>query len=78
MAKHRNKGGSILQSRTQTAIIPGLGVDVPELQRARALWQLNRFEEPLYTTANRPVETLSKVFGTVPADPATLGPSLRL
>src|SRR5258705_2204972 len=47
MAKHRNKGGSILPSRPQTNIIPGLGVDVPELQRARALWQMNRFEEAL-------------------------------
>jgi tetratricopeptide (TPR) repeat protein len=30
-------------------VIPGLGVDVPELQQARALWQLNRFEEALST-----------------------------
>jgi tetratricopeptide (TPR) repeat protein len=29
------------------SIIPGLGVDVPELQRARALWQANRFDEAL-------------------------------
>ena len=28
-------------------IIPGLGVDVPELQQARALWQANRFDEAL-------------------------------
>src|SRR5512143_4340661 len=28
-------------------IIPGLGVDVPELQQARGLWQLNRFDEAL-------------------------------
>ncbi len=28
-------------------IIPGLGADVPELRKARALWQLNRFEEAL-------------------------------
>jgi tetratricopeptide (TPR) repeat protein len=27
--------------------IPGLGVDVPELQQARALWQRNRFDEAL-------------------------------
>src|SRR5947208_460873 len=27
------------------SIIPGLGVDVPELQRARSLWLANRFEE---------------------------------
>jgi len=28
-------------------VIPGLGVDVPELQQARGLWQLNRFDEAL-------------------------------
>src|SRR5262245_37562431 len=28
-------------------IIPGLGVDVPELQQARALWRTNRFDEAL-------------------------------
>ena len=27
--------------------IPGLGVDLPELQKARALWQANRFDEAL-------------------------------
>lgn len=27
--------------------IPGLGTDLPELQRARALWQANRFEESI-------------------------------
>src|SRR5690349_5946574 len=30
------------------AIIPGLGVDVPELQRARTLWSLNRLDEALH------------------------------
>src|SRR5882672_4814817 len=34
-------------SRKSTVIIPGLGVDVPELQQARALWQLNRFDDSL-------------------------------
>jgi tetratricopeptide (TPR) repeat protein len=29
------------------AVIPGLGIDVPELQQARALWQANRFDESL-------------------------------
>jgi hypothetical protein len=46
-AKHRNKGAAILPPQQKTNIIPGLGVDVPELQRARALWQLNRFDEAL-------------------------------
>src|SRR5256885_10792072 len=46
MARHRNKTGPI-SSRTPASIIPGLGVDVPELQRARALWQMNHFEEAL-------------------------------
>src|SRR5262245_8750873 len=47
MAKHRNKAGSLLPPRQQPNIIPGLGVDVPELQQARALWGMNRFEEAL-------------------------------
>src|SRR5258705_109870 len=29
------------------AIIPGLGADLPDLQKARALWQLNRFDDAL-------------------------------
>lgn len=36
-----------LTLRSQPTNIPGLGVDVPELKRARALWQLNRFDEAL-------------------------------
>src|SRR5437868_4478417 len=28
-------------------VIPGLGVDVPELRRARGLWQINRFDDAL-------------------------------
>src|SRR5258707_6064349 len=39
--------GFILPSRKSTMIIPGLGVDVPELQQARALWQINRFDDSL-------------------------------
>jgi len=31
----------------QPVIIPGLGTDLPELQKARALWQLNRFDDAL-------------------------------
>ena len=34
-------------ARTGPTIIPGLGVDVPELQHARALWQVNRLDEAL-------------------------------
>jgi hypothetical protein len=33
--------------RAQATNIPGLGMDVPELKRARALWQLNRFDEAI-------------------------------
>lgn len=36
-----------LPLRSSPTNIPGLGVDVPELKRARALWQLNRFDEAL-------------------------------
>src|SRR5213076_2483580 len=28
-------------------VIPGLGADLPELRQARALWQLNRFDDAL-------------------------------
>jgi tetratricopeptide (TPR) repeat protein len=31
----------------EPSIIPGLGADVPELRKARALWQINRFDEAL-------------------------------
>src|SRR5215510_14227418 len=37
----------IPQSKPAVKIIPGLGVDVPELQHARALWQHNRHDEAL-------------------------------
>ncbi|HWD18418.1 MAG TPA: sulfotransferase [Verrucomicrobiae bacterium] len=33
--------------RAAPAVIPGLGVDVPELRQARALWQANRFDDAL-------------------------------
>jgi tetratricopeptide (TPR) repeat protein len=40
------KNASPRLSRSEKArLIPGLGADLPELQKARALWQLNRFEE---------------------------------
>lgn len=49
MAKktHKSSGRSIAQPRPPPKIISGLGVDLPELQRARALWGLNRFDESL-------------------------------
>jgi len=47
MSNYRTKRAQTFPKRTQASIIPGLGVDVPELQRARALWQLNRFDESL-------------------------------
>jgi tetratricopeptide (TPR) repeat protein len=47
MSRHRNKAAPTLPSGARANIIPGLGVDVPELQRARALWQMNRFDESL-------------------------------
>src|SRR5688500_11547120 len=33
--------------KKRSSTIPGLGVDLPELQKARALWQSNRFDEAL-------------------------------
>ena len=51
MAKHGNKqsrsAALIPPANRPPSIIPGLGVDVPELQQARALWQLNRFDQAL-------------------------------
>src|SRR5512135_3243090 len=51
MAKHGNKqfrhAAASPRAQQAPSIIPGLGVDVPELQQARGLWQLNRFEEAL-------------------------------
>ena len=40
------KPGRSLRPSPTTAL-GGLGSDVPELQKARALWQLNRFDEAL-------------------------------
>jgi thioredoxin-like negative regulator of GroEL len=36
----------------QPQIVQGLGVDLPELQQARALWQANRFDEALQLFEN--------------------------
>ena len=38
-----------MKTRAHTARpnVTPLGIDVPELQQARALWQLNRFDESL-------------------------------
>ena len=51
MAKHGNKqfrrAALVSQAHRPPSVIPGLGVDVPELQQARRLWQLNRFDEAL-------------------------------
>ena len=51
MAKHGNKHfrhpALISQARRPPSVIPGLGVDVPELQQARGLWQHNHFDEAL-------------------------------
>src|SRR6266481_3538230 len=45
--KNNRSGGFTLRSQKQMKVIPGLGVDIPELQKARALWMANRFEESL-------------------------------
>src|SRR5512143_2829685 len=51
MAKHGNRqyrhAGMSPSAQRPPSVIPGLGVDVPELQQARGLWQLNRFDESL-------------------------------
>jgi tetratricopeptide (TPR) repeat protein len=51
MAKHKNRqfrhGALNPSAQRPPSVIPGLGVDVPELQQARALWQLNRLDQAL-------------------------------
>src|SRR6266516_8066801 len=51
MADHGNRNlrqaDLISPARKGPNVIPGLGVDVPELRRARGLWQINRFDEAL-------------------------------
>jgi len=51
MAKKGHKGGpgagSAGPKRHPPRIIPGLGVDLPVLRRARTLWGLNRFDDAL-------------------------------
>ena len=51
MANHGNKhfrhAGLVSQAHRPPSVIPGLGVDAPELQQARRLWKLNRFDEAL-------------------------------
>jgi tetratricopeptide (TPR) repeat protein len=42
----RTAGGNRFAAN-RSPIIPGLGVDLPGLQKARALWQVNRFDEAL-------------------------------
>jgi len=37
----------VRQSPRAGAVVTALGIDVPELQQARTLWQLNRFDESL-------------------------------
>jgi len=47
-AKHPFKRArSVSSKQANSSIIPGLGVDVPELQQARWLWKLSRFDEAL-------------------------------
>ena len=47
MPKHKDfRHSKLVPGAHQPAsVIPGLGVDVPELQQARGLWRLNRFDE---------------------------------
>jgi thioredoxin-like negative regulator of GroEL len=47
MPKHRRFPAARPAGKSGPSVIPGLGVDVPELQRARALWQVNHFDEAL-------------------------------
>ena len=37
----------MITGKQKTVVVPGLGTDVPELRNARALWQMNRFDDAL-------------------------------
>ena len=37
----------MITGKHKTVVVPGLGTDVPELRNARALWQMNRFDDAL-------------------------------
>jgi thioredoxin-like negative regulator of GroEL len=45
--KHSRATVNFGHERAKPVLIPGLGVDVPELRQARALWQIHRFDEAL-------------------------------
>src|SRR5882724_6904466 len=45
--QHSDPASLTSASQKRPKIIPGLGVDVPELQQARGLWERNRFDEAL-------------------------------
>src|SRR5882672_123300 len=45
--RHFRETGFVARPSKTLNHIPGLGVDVPELQQARAFWQTNRFDEAL-------------------------------
>src|SRR6266853_5895582 len=45
--RNLRQAGLISPAQKGPNVIPGLGVDVPELRRARGLWQINRFDEAL-------------------------------
>ena len=45
--RHAIRSSQLRRSARSPTPITGLGMDVPELQQARALWQANRFDESL-------------------------------
>jgi tetratricopeptide (TPR) repeat protein len=47
LKKNVPRSGPGRASRQPMQVVPGLGVDVPELQTARSLWLENRFDEAL-------------------------------
>jgi tetratricopeptide (TPR) repeat protein len=46
-SRKRAKGFSVRSTNEKPMLIPGLGADLPELRQARALWQMNRFDDAL-------------------------------
>ena len=84
-AKHSASAAFKFRQSKSPTIVPGLGVDVPELQQARRLWQVNRFDQALelfekgvqlsdscrkqLEEAETKVELLTRRGGTVQAEP---------
>src|SRR5687768_4570580 len=64
----RRDAGNRADASGQSVAIPGLGTDLPQLRHARALWQMNRFDEALRlfeeTAASHPQNLVALIDGS--------------